>query len=487
MSRLRLRRFVTAAAFFVFCQQGWSQISLQSAVNLALKNSPKIRMAQADVDKARAARSEARDAYIPTIGTQMGYGQSTGAPLGVPVVFSISAQSLIFSFSQKDYIRSTNEVVKAAELTLHNSQVEVVEDTTNTYLALDYSFERKKVLRDSIGYADRLVSVTTDRIALGVDPKVELPKSRRTGTQLRLASLQVEDDIASNRQHLAQLTGLPAMSLFTDRGSVPEFTRSTEPADTDLDRFPDSDGIKAAFANARSKQYIAFGDSRYMMRPQIALAANYSRVATSLSSYGAYYPRYAGTTENPNSENALSFGLQFNIPLLDMAHKAKARGSAAEAARAYAEADQQRGVYREGRSKLLNSTKELDLRAQLARDDREIAQDQLETLQLQLQQNGGNSQGPQVTPKDQLNAQLQERQKYLDVLAAELQLRQTQVNLLRQTEGLGNWILGATGNRTITPTIPTAAGTNTPGVPGSAPQGASPSIVPQAPSATPRP
>jgi outer membrane protein TolC len=479
-------RLSAAIAFLLFSQQGWSQISLQSAVNLALKNSPKIRMAQADVDKARAARSEARDAYIPTIATQMGYGQSTGAPLGVPVVFSISAQSLIFSFSQKDYIRATTESVKAAELVLHSSQVEVVEDTTNTYLALDYAIERKKILLDSIGYADRLVSITNDRIALGVDPKVELPKSRRTGTQLRLAGLQVEDDIASNRQHLALLTGLPSVALSTDRASIPEFTRSRADQNSDQDNAPDSDGIKAAFATARGKQYIAFGDSRYTMRPQIALAANYSRVATSLSSYGAYYPRYAGTLDNPNSENALSFGLQFNIPLLDMAHQAKARGSAADAARAFAEADQQRGVYREGRAKLQHAARELDLRAQLARDDREIAQDQLEALQIQMQESG-NSQGPQVNPKDQLNAQLQEHQKYLDVLSAELQLRQTQVNLLRQTDGLGSWILGATGSRTVTPTIAPSAGTNASGVPGTPPQGANPSVLPQAPSATPRP
>ncbi|SEB36970.1 TolC family protein [Terriglobus roseus] len=481
MTRFPLLRTAVLSGLFTFGGHCVAQISLQSAVNLALKNSPRIRLAQADLDKARAARSEARDAYIPTVGVVTGYGQSTGAPLNVPVVFSISAQSLVFSFSQKDYIRSADQAVQAAELILHNNQVEVVEDTTNTYLALDYALERKSVLHESIAYADRLVSVTTDRISLGVDAKVELPKSRRTGTQLRLASLQTDDDIAANRQHLAQLTGLPATALVTDRNSVPAFTRSPANEEVDMDKLPDSDGIKAAFANARAKQYVAFGDSRYLLRPQIILAANYSRVATSLSSYLDYYPRYGGAPGFPNSENALSFGLQFNFPLLDMAHRAKARGSAADAARAYAEADQQRGVYREGRSKLLNSSRELDLRAQLARDDREIAQDQLETLQIQMQQEGG-SQGAQVTPKDQLNAQLQERQKYLDVLAADLQLRQTQVNLLRQTDRLGNWLLTTPGSRTVTPTVAPAAG-----IPVPTPLGTSPGVLPQSPTVTPHP
>ena len=440
-----------------------AQISLQSSVNLALKNSPKVRGAKADLDKALAARSEARDAYIPVVSTTAGYGQSTGAPLGVPIIFSMSAQSLIFSFSQKDYIRSTSESVKAAELSLHNVEVEVVEDTTNTYLALDYAVQRKRVLKEALGVADQLVNVTTDRIALGVDAKVELPKSRRTATQIRLQALQVDDEIASNKQHLAQLTGLPTASLLTDRASVPGNRQAPAAAKTDAD-VPDSDGIKAAFANARAKQYVAFGDSRYLLRPQISLAANYSRVAIGLSTYAEYYPRYGAPG---NSENSLSFGLQFNIPLLDMAHRAKARGSAADAARAFADADLQRGTYREGRAKLQNSARELDLRAQLARDDREIAQDQFEAIKLQLDQAGGSGQGPQLTPKDRLNAQLQERQKFLDLLAAELQLLQTQTNLMRQNNTLGDWILApAAGTGVVTPTVTTPQGVNTPGVPG---------------------
>lgn len=437
-----------------------AQVSLSTAVNLALKNSPKVRMAKADLDKARAGKSEAKDAYIPVVSTNAGYGQATGAPLGVPVIFAMNAQSLLFSFSQKDYIRSTSQAVEAANLSLHNAEVEVVEDTTNTYLALDYATERNHVLQQSLDYADKLVSITTDRISLGVDPKVELPKSRRTATQIRLQQLQAQDDVAANRQHLAQLTGLPATSITTDRDSIPAFQAKAIPATEDPDTVPDSDGIKAAFANARSKQYTAFGDARYLLRPQVTLVANYSRVDTGLSSYASYYPRYQGTPDNPNSQNSLSVALQFNIPLLDMGHRAKAEGSAADAAKAFANAELQRGVYREGRAKLRNASRELDLRAQLARDDREIAEDQLETLKLQMNQQGGTGQGPQVTPKDQLNAALQERQKYLDVLAADLQLRQTQTNLMRQTNTLGDWILSSvTGSSsTLKPSVPPAPG-----------------------------
>ena len=498
--RSALRRTTVALALACCLQAGTlssaaqnpgAQISLQTAVSLALNNSPRIRIAQADLDKARAAHGEAKDAYVPAVSTQAGYGQSTGAPLNVPVIFSISANSLVFSFSQKDYIRSAEQAMVAAEHALRNAQIEVVEDTTNTYVALDNALQRRDVLGQESGYAGRLVTVSGQRVLAGVDAPVEVPKARRTATQIRLLALQVEDEIASDTTRLAQLTALPSSGLVTEPASIPQFDG---PAIAPATTGGDGEAVAAAFATARAKQYAAFGDSRYLLRPQIGLGANYSRVDTGLSSYASYYPRYGGTPDNPNSSNSLNFGLSITVPLLDMAHRSKARQSAADAARALAEAQFQQGEFRQGRAKLRNAAAELALRAELARDEQEIAQDQLEALQVQLQASAGALQGPQTTPKDLLNAQLQERQRFLDLLNVQLQLRQTQVNLLRQNEGLSSWVAGPgsapAGSQVLTPSIQ-APGNQTPGTRGSSPAatppGSSPATTPpgSSPVATP--
>ncbi len=443
-----------------------AQISLQTAVDLALRNSPKVRGAQADLAKARAARAEAKDAFIPSVVTQGGYGQATGAPLDVPVIFSISAQSLVFSFSQRDYIRSAQASVESAEHALHEQQIEIVEDTTNTYLALDSATARQHVLDEEHDVAGRLVTITADRITSGIDAQVELPKARRTAIQISLVLLQLADEIAANSQHLGTLTGLPPSTITTETASIPSFTAPAAPAGQQ-DVIADSEGINAAFASARAKQFAAFGDHRYLFRPNISFATRYSRVDTGLSSYASYYPTYQGIPGHPNSENSLGFGLQISVPLLDYAHRSRARGSAAEAARAFADAEQLRGVFREGRARLQHSSLELQLRADLAHDDQEIAKDQLETLQLQMQAAASNLQGPQITPKDELNAQLQERQRYYEMLIAQLQLRQTQVNLLRQTDHLGVWI-GT--NLSTSPTVPAISpAANPPAVSGTPP------------------
>ena len=51
-----------------------AQISLTSAVDLALKNSPQVKMAEDNLTHARASRDEAHDVYIPTISASSGIG-----------------------------------------------------------------------------------------------------------------------------------------------------------------------------------------------------------------------------------------------------------------------------------------------------------------------------------------------------------------------------------------------------------------------------
>ena len=88
------------------CLGAYGQISLTSAVDLALRNSERIKMAESDVDHARFALAQTKDVYIPNlIGSSSGLGYGYGFPLGPPTLFSVSSGSLVFSYSQKDYVR----------------------------------------------------------------------------------------------------------------------------------------------------------------------------------------------------------------------------------------------------------------------------------------------------------------------------------------------------------------------------------------------
>jgi len=95
-----------------------AQLPLQQAVKLALANSPQVRTAQNDLEKADANLSVLRDIYIPSVTTSGGVGYTTGITLSVPTVFTVNAQSLVFSFQQRQYIRAAHEQIQAVKLSM---------------------------------------------------------------------------------------------------------------------------------------------------------------------------------------------------------------------------------------------------------------------------------------------------------------------------------------------------------------------------------
>ena len=417
--------------------RGAAQLSMTSAVDLALRNDPRVKMAQADVAKAQAALAETHDAYIPTIGISGGYGGSTGVPLSVPVVFSIASQSLLFNFSQKDYVRAAAQGLRAASLAFEEARDKVAEDVVVTYLNLDNAEQRQTAMIDENAAANRLVAVVQDRLDAGQDTRIELLRARRTATQIHLQQLHLEDEIETLQNHLGHLIGLPGASLVTVANSIPAMPPPSTPASDN----PGSYAIQSAYANAQSKQETAFGLSRYRFRPQFSFGAEYSRISTSHTNYPLYYPGFQGNGHL--SDNALSIGIQMQIPIFDRAHQDRARQAEDDARHSQFEAEDERNQFLEGRFKLRHSLDELAARSDLAEIDRDLADEQLKAVMIQLQADSGSSGGTQLTPKDEQNARLQQSARTVDLLQAQFEMRQAQVNLMRQTGTLDAWLKSA--------------------------------------------
>ena len=476
-----------------------AQISLSTAVNLAMQNNPRIKIAETDLARAKAVLSESKEAFVPAVATTGGVGRQTGVPLYPPVVFSISAQSLVFNFSQPDYIRAAHSGLTAAQLALQVARSDSAEDTTNTYVALDNAVQRLALQKEALAAATRLVTIVQERLDAGVDPHIELTRARRTAAQMRLQELVVEDELASQAEHLGSLTGLPASGLTTVHESVPVLRMPTavETVDPSV-----GDGISAAFSSAKARAYTAHGEKRYLLRPQVGFSAQYSRISTAFSSYDLYYPGFDPRNHPNISYNSLSVGLQVTLPLLDMVHRARARESAADAAHALFDARIQQSNFFEARQKLRHSAVELAARADLANADHDLAQDELDTVRVRLRAAASAVGGPLATPKEELNAQLAERQRGIDLLNAQLQLQQAEVTLMRQEGSLTDWLAAtipsataAPANATpdsMPPTVPTVGsepgGASPLGVAPTVPTtGSSPSSQPSAPVSAPTP
>jgi outer membrane protein TolC len=446
---MRLTAKIAIGAFLLTgCAAGASaQISLSSAVDLALKNDPRVKMAEAAVQKAQAALDGTRDVYVPNVMANVGYGQGFGVPTGLPTVFSLSSDSLLFNFSQRDNIRSAASGVTSAKLALKNAMNEVEEDVVTTYLNLDTDERSRAALTEESGFAQRLVSIVQDRLDAGQDNRLDLLHAERTEKGIELQRFQIEDDIAVLSDRLSRAIGLPSGTIEVVPGSIPELpTVQAVAGEGDL---PDGYEVGAAMANARAKQEFAFGVGRYRLRPQLSLELNYSRIDTAQNSYTTYYPGFIG-----KSENAVSVGIALTLPIYDRHHQDDANEAIAEATRAHFEAEDQRNQFLEGRVKLRHSAMELSTRSDLAEIDRDLAQEQLNVVL--AQESGDNaSVGPQqVTPKDEENARIAESARTIDLLNAQFQVNQAKINLLRQNGRLDEWLKTALiGESKVSPPI----------------------------------
>ena len=408
-----------------------AQVSLRTVVEMAQQNSSAVKLAQADVQKAQAALAQTNDAYIPNfvIGSQIGY--SHGFPTGQPSVGSATMQSLVFSYSQRQYTKAARTGVEAANLGLKDAKEQVALDAGTAYIELDTVMRELEAARQQQSLAADLLKIEEQRTEAGVDSSLDLLQTRLRVAELKLQSSHIETRAATLAKQVSVLTGLPAASILPEHASIPEIPAIT--ADQAPRTLP---GIESSAALARSKQLEAKGDDLAWRRPQIGFGAVYNYDSNELNSYSTYYNHF--------TPNNVSFGLQISVPFFDFALRAKAKVSAADALRAKVEAEQAQRQNDVQIATLSSSLRELDARAEIASLKQQIAGEQLKAVLTQMELGTGAGVGPgtppQVTPKAEQLARIDERQKIEDALEAGFDLSKARLGLLRALGHMDDWL-----------------------------------------------
>lgn len=423
-----------AALAALFPVSALAQISLYTTVDQALRSSTSVRIATADVQRAVAQLSQTKDVFVPNfvVGSSVG-PPSYGFPLGQPSIVTVQTQSLIFTFSQMDYVRAARAGLESAKLALADARQQVILDAALDYIQLDYDGRAMAVLDDENGAASRLAIIEQQRLDAGLGTREDLLRARLVSAQLRLKRLHIQDDVDMLRQRLSHLTGLPAESFVSIAASIPampdlsgESSYNPVISMTSMN----SDGVRSAYANALSHRYQAFGDSRQNYRPQIAFGAEYSRFAE-FNNYQEYYLHF--------QHNNFGAGLQIKFPLFDASAKAKGRESTAESARATAQADQARDQSSENIMLLVKNLTELDAQKEVAEIQSELAKAQLESVLTQLSSAVATPGATPLTPREEQQARIEERRRYQEMLDANFEVTKTQLDLLRATGGIEAW------------------------------------------------
>jgi outer membrane protein TolC len=340
-------------------------------------------------------------------------------------------QSLVLSFAQRQYVKSARAGLEAANLKLKDAREQVALDASTAYIELDAVNRELDAARQQETFTKEMVRIEQERSEAGVDSALDLLQAQLIAANLKLKRLHLETRAASLANQLAALSDLPVSSISPDHASIPEI-----PAVTANEAQRTLPGIEAAGALAHSKQFQAHGDDLAWRRPQIGFGAVYNYDSNELNSYSTYYNNF--------TPNNISFGLQISVPFFDFSLRAKARQTAAEALRTTVEAEEAQRQNEIQVASLTSSLRELDTLAEIASLKQQIADEQLRAVLTQLESGSGNGSGtgaqPQLSPKAEQLARIDERQKFQDALDAGLDLSKARLGLLRALGHMQDWL-----------------------------------------------
>lgn len=407
-----------------------AQVSLGTVVDLAQRNSTTVRMAEAGRNKAGAALSESRNTIIPSAQFASGLPAFpsvgfTGSPSSI---WSVTLQSLVFSIPQKRYIDGASAGVRAADANLKDAREQAALDATLAYIELDTVNRELDTTRHQETDAARMVEIEKERAEAGVDPLNDLLQAQLTHAQIRLKRIHLETRAGTLAKQLAVLTGLPDGSITPDHASIPQIPQLSGDVKPRV-----LHGIESARLVAKSKLDVSKGDEQTNYMPRVSFFAQYNRNTTLLNNADYYY------AHNLPPDN-FSSGFSIQVPLFDMGQRAKSRESAADALRARVEAEQAERQNDVQIAMLTGSLRELDAEAEVATLQQQIADNQLKTVQAQLELGNGQGSTPQLSPKAEQAARIDQGQKQIEALDAGFELAKARLNLLRALGHMDDWL-----------------------------------------------
>jgi outer membrane protein TolC len=408
-------------------------LTFQRAIELALKNSTAIAIADLDQRRAERGYSEARAAYTPQLNVGAGLGYSYGFPLSLegaaPTLFNFNSQQALFNPAQREYIHAAKTEWSASTKSAADRRAQVVLDTALTYAELDQVESAIPVTNQQRTAIARVEQVSRDRYQAGVDSEVDLVKARLSVARVRMALAQSRAQADILRERLSQLTGLPAKSIRTVAESIPALPQVAVDVDEVVvtKAVESNPAVKVAEEQAVARAYRAKGDHRLLL-PSLDIASQYGILAH-YNNYDVYFRRETFQSNN------LTVGGVIRFPIFNKVLKDRADASSLEALKAKKEAEEVKNQVATETLKLQRSIAQLAAAREVARLEYQLASSEVHAVQAKL--DGGTA-----TVRDQENARLSEDQHYLSYLDSSLQLDKAQMQLLRATGELEQWALG---------------------------------------------
>jgi len=404
-------------------------IEFHQAIELALKRSGV--MLAASADRARAAqryRAE-RYAYIPTVVFGSGLGYSFGQPVAIagqaPSLFNVTHTQTLLNFAVHDTIRAAHSDSIAADMSYADQTGQVILDTSLLYIELDNSEQRLAVARQQKQTVDRALYIAQQRQQEGIASLLDSKRAELDAARVDLGILELETSVDVLRERLGRAIGRSPSDLATVSASIP--SAPPLPAEDDLasTALANSASVRIADEHVRAAKLRSRAEHR-VNYPSVDFAGQFAELST-FNNYQQYYKSF--------SRHNYSFGLNVRIPIMNFSQNARAAAADADAMHAEADAQIARDKVAADAVRAQHTIQQLQASIKVARLEYEVAQANIDAVQLQIQTGKANA-------HDQELARADITSKQAALLKSQFEYLRAQIQLLRQTGELNHWALG---------------------------------------------
>ena len=403
-------------------------LTLKQAVELALENSPEIRLSAAQQEKAQQSFREARTQFMPNVVVGSGLAGTIGFPLSMegaaPSLFQFNSSALLFNRPQKHAIEEARLMWQAAGSGAQSRTDEIIWKTAAIYLELDKTRRSLGFARREVESAARLEQVVGAQVQEGREIPLEAAKARLAAARQRQSAADLEAQAGILESALRGLTGIPA-------------GQSIETIETPLPAPPlpaAADALQSAIERAlednaelkRLRQEVAARQQRVQSEraqrwPQADLIGQYAVLSRANN-----YDRFFRDFQRQNAQ----IGMSLRLTVFD-GHRISARVGQAQADLMQAQA-----ALAAARNDLALEVRKACQAVRQRETAREVAKMSLDVARESAGVVLARFQEGRVSARELEQAHSEEAANWLAFLDADFALERARLDLLRQTGGL---------------------------------------------------
>lgn len=225
----------------------WNDAQLDALIATALKGQPslqvvllRVQQAEAQADLAGAARSPQVQLSAESQREHLSENGFYPPPFGGITIWNHTLQfegswELDFFGKQRNAVAAAVGQERAAQAEAQAAGMLLAANVANTYVALAHAFEQRGIARQALAEREQVVAIVRDRVAGGLDSKVEQAQADGVVAQTRAELAAADEQIARGRHALAELTGQRPDALDSLQPALEPLKAQALPAGLPLD------------------------------------------------------------------------------------------------------------------------------------------------------------------------------------------------------------------------------------------------------------